>query len=207
MEVDDIINGICKHGDCVEIKFPFIIYSGIEIPAKESEKEKIFLFKEFTLKDSIELDKLSYSIKLTNGLYDASHTDYNIYRYLLLRRTVFSMDDKIFERENGWVSEKDWEILKSYPAPIINYALSLYEDSFSMSEEERKKMERETALLFGSKSGKVFDPSPGISSTFTLESLWDKFGLTKADIEKMTLKEYSKIKLILTKEAEKMRDV
>jgi len=207
MEIDDVIDNICLLGRNVKIEVPFVSYSGIEIPTKESLTKKIFIFKEFTLKDSLELDRLSYSIRNFNSFFDASFTDYNIYRYLMMRRTIISVGDKTFERQNGWMTKKDWDVFKTFPAPVLNYALSLYEDSFSMSEEEHKKLERETALLFGSKAGKVLDPSPGISMTFTLESLWDKFGLTKQDVENMPLKEYSKIKLILTKEAEKMRDV
>lgn len=206
MEIDKDIDELCRHDvESVLIKVPYVLYSGMEIPVKESESERKFRFKQMTLKDSMETDRFSYNIVL-NGIFDSSGTDYNLYRYLLLRRTLLSIDDKTFKRKNGWMEKEDWEVVRKMSGPIVLYALGKYEDSFVISDLERGKLEKESAILYGSKNGKILDPSPGLSMTCTLESLWDKFGLTKSDIENMPLKEYSKIKIILMKEAERMNN-
>jgi hypothetical protein len=198
--VDDIINAECKYGsDTCLIKTHASLYQNILLPDSDGNIEIKAVFNKMTVHDSLTLDRLSYSKQDNDNI---SSIDYTVYRSLLLRRCLISLDENVFERKNGWIVEEDWNKIKNYNAMILNHIMYEFEMTTVLTEEEESQIERQSVALFGTDAGKVNNPNPSISMYCTLLSVWDKFGLNIETLKSMKNSDYLKIREIMSKEAE-----
>ena len=64
------------------------------------------------------------------------------------------------------------------------------------------KIDRQCAVLFSDSSNGVTEASRAVSLYCTLSNFWDKFGLNKFDLEKLSYKDFCYLRFVVGKESE-----
>lgn len=203
--IEQLINDESKYGDCVVLRIGITNRNGVFLPDLNGEEILTACFKNMTIDDNFAIEKFSYERKSNSNGMDISASNFLTYKMLLLRRLLVSIDEFKPERKNGWIVEKDWNKIKAYNGMIISYLINEYEKTISVSDDDEKILERQSASLFGTDNGKVMNPHPGISMYCTLGSIWEKFGIDVSKLGDMTFDRFLMIKQIMGNEAEQTR--
>ena len=204
--IDNSVSIEAEHGKhFVEIVVPYSKTDNVLIPCEQSETKAKFLYKKKTIQDEKDIEKLSFVISQEENKIDNSNICVHLYRRLTLRKCLFSIDDWVLNRNNGWIVKKDWEEVKKLSAPIINSSLMLFDILTSLSEEEYDLIERQAVGLFASQSGSVLNPHPVISSYCSLSSLWEKMGIDQDGIGRVLNKDFLGFRMVTGAESEAMR--
>jgi hypothetical protein len=205
-DIDKSISVEAEKGkNFVEITFPCVAIDNIVVPCVKSDYVAKFLFKSKSVEDEKEIEKRSYIISQRPDKIDNSTICYPLYRRLTLRKCLFSIGDWFIERQNGWITEKDWDRVKNMSAPIINTALSLFDILTSLRAEEEALIERQATGLFASQNGGVLNPHPVLASYCSTATMWEKVGLGVNDMDKVLNKDYLGFRMITGAESDAMR--
>jgi len=203
--LERLINDESEYGSCVVLRIGVTKRGGVYMQDENGEETLTACFKKMTIDDNMAIERLSYEKKSNENGMDISASNFLIYRTILLRRLLLSIDDFKPERKNGWIVEKDWNIIKNYNGMIVSHLVDEYEKSISVSDDDEKLLGRQSAVLFGVDNGKVSNPHPGISMYCTLGSIWEKFGIDVSKLGDMTFDKFLLIKQIMGSEAEQQR--
>jgi hypothetical protein len=189
----------------VEIIVPYSKIDNVLLPCENSETVARFIYKKKTIQDEKDIEKLSFIISQEENKIDNSTICVHLYRRLTLRKCLFSIDDWLLNRNNGWIVKQDWDKVKKLSAPIVNSSLMLFDILTSLSEEEYDLIERQAVGLFASQSGSVLNPHPVVSSYCSLSSLWEKLGIDQAGIDRVLNKDFLGFRMITGAESDAMR--
>lgn len=205
-EADTAINDMTAYGkDAVVIRIPVVRYQNIILPASTSETISVFIFNRMNMEDELEISRYAYVFQKNAMGIDVSETDFNLYRYLTMRRMLVSIDDWECGRNAGWIVKEDWERVISMNGMLLNQALSAYENSQNLTDEESAILARQASIIFGSDNGKVMNPIHGLSLYCTLTAIWEKLGLGVDSLKAMRHDDYARIRSVMEKEAEAMK--
>lgn len=194
-----------KGKNFIEITFPCIPVDDVVLPCNSSDFVAKFLFKAKSIEDEKEIEKKSFIISQRPDKIDNSGVCYQLYRRLTLRKCLFAIGDWFVDRQNGWITERDWDRVKCMSAPILNSALSLFDILTSLRADEEALIERQAVGLYAAQGGGVSNPHPVLSSYCSTATMWEKIGLGVNDMDKVLNKDYLGFRMITGAESDAMR--
>ena len=152
-----------------------------------------FKFKTMTVEDFWFIDKYAKS-------------DSEEFKKLILKYQVLdcNLDIKL-EFTNNILTDESWEKLLELPAPLIDAFVEKYQETYLIDDDEAKKIERQSAILFSPNSRGVDDACEAITLFCVLGNFWEKFGINRFDLKKLSYKEYVQLRAVLSREIDRTK--
>lgn len=165
------------------------------------------VFRFFELNEKMSRDIRKIGLKK----YDCMNQSYYCYDYFnrkefilknLLSYCHLDFEIKLERDEFGSLTNDCLEyILKIHPS-ILDYFLTMYEESFSISDEYNDKLINQCHRLFADGSKGISDADESVSVYCNLVGFWEKMGLNYYDIQNLPEDLFYKLNLIMKKDNE-----
>ena len=181
---------------------------GMCLPSPSGDREEEAVFSVVTFGDNHAIEKaVTSEMDVGDGRTKVSVADLNEYKRLLVKRSLLSwtLDIPVERDASGWMTKECYERVSRIPAPLMAAFLRGLEDSMDVTDDEERRIDRQSALLFSRTGRGVADACEAVSMFCTLGNYWEKFGLNKFELPKLPYKEYLLLKIMLGKEAEASR--
>lgn len=128
------------------------------------------------------------------------------FKKLILKYQIIDCNlDIDLEFENEILTDKSWKELLNLPAPLLSEFVNKYQDSYLMDREEEIKLERQTAILFSPNTGGVENACETIKLYCVLGNFWEKFGINRFDLKKLSYKEYIGLRMVLNNQIDRTK--
>lgn len=119
-------------------------------------------------------------------------------RYLLQEWSL----GKLEKDSTGALTDECYEEVLSVDSRIINCFVDELNKSIEVSEDDRKEIDKQSAILFNENSRGVNNPNKAISDYCSLTSMAEKFDLNYYELLTFPLSTYMKLKMVMGNEAE-----
>jgi len=165
-------------------------------------------FAVMTCDDYWDIEKeASVVIKATEEREDDTTTlDHQEFQRLTVLRLLrsWSLDVPLeFDDETGWLTTRCAARVLGVCGPLLRALVEKYEEHMRIDDEESKKIERQSLVLFNSnRTGGVSNPCEAVSLFCLLGNFWEKFGLNRFQIGKLPYREYYMLRLMLANESD-----
>lgn len=129
-------------------------------------------------------------------------SDVNEMKRLVIKRNLLAWSLPIpIERRDGWMTEECYARVAKVAAPLMDALTDAYESRMEISKDEEEIVDRQCAVLFSRNSHGVSDACEAVSLYCTLGNYWDKFGIDRFSLAKMSFREFILLKMVLSKES------
>jgi len=129
--------------------------------------------------------------------HDNEETKRQLLRFQLLD---WSMDIPLEFDEAGRLSERCWRVVMKQPAPLIDAFITKYQQTYWVTVDDEKDIQRQCSILFGKNSRGVDNACEAVTLYCVLSSMWDKFGINWFDIKKLPYKQYVMLRMVVAQE-------
>lgn len=129
--------------------------------------------------------------------YDFVKLKQFVVRWLLKR---WNLPIELKRNANGELSDESYETVMRVHPSIMKYFMNRFEGTLFLSEEDRNKIAKQSAMLFHPKSKGVSNPHEAISMYCTFSGFWEKFGLNFFDMQRLPHDVYMKLKAVISTE-------
>jgi hypothetical protein len=187
--------------DTVKIKLSVSKFSGSYLPDINGKEEITVKFKTMSVVDYWTLSSLSKMEIVQNERTIAEEVDYEefnrqIIRYQLIDCSFIKLEFDELDR----LTEESWNKVLSQPAPLISALLDEYAKTYIITREEDESITKQAAILFSKNSRGVENACEAITLFCVLGTFWEKFGLKKDDLKKLSYKEYLMLRMVIAQE-------
>lgn len=119
----------------------------------------------------------------------------------MLRRMLVSWNLKVslcFDEELGFLDFNTMERVGLFkPSFIVDALIDEYESNFTVTEDEEKLIDKQSAILFAKNGQGVSNPCEAIRLFCKLSNFWDQLGLNKKDLSDMDYKHFQWLEQII----------
>lgn len=129
--------------------------------------------------------------------YDFMKLKHFIVKWLL---KSWNLPIELKRNSNGSLSDESYEIVMRMYPNIIKYFINRFENTLFLSEEDRNKITKQSAILFHPKSKGVNNPHEAISMYCNFSGFWEKFGLNYFEMQRLPHDVYMKLKAVMSTE-------
>ena len=172
-------------------------------PSEDGDEVMKAAFRTMTFNDYSQID-CDAMVETEIELGTIMTTDFELFEVLLLNRMLIGCNcvELEHDEETGWLTDESYKRFAELPAPLVEAFLNRYEMSINLTDEEELVMDRQAAILFAKNSRGVSNACEAVSKYCTFAGFWDKFGLNRFDLEKLSYREFMMLKFILGKDNE-----
>jgi len=188
--------------DKIHVSIPVVKKNGMWLP-NENGKDEIWAdFRKMTVDDYWTIESLTKKEITVDGGKKISDHDIDEAKALNLKFMLLDWNmsiDLCFD-ESGWITEECHKKIMLMPGPIMEALVSKYQDSYMISVEEEKQIDRQCSILFSKNSRGVENAAEAITLFCVLGNFWEKFGINRFDLKKLPYKEYVMLRMVLSRE-------
>jgi hypothetical protein len=177
------------------------------IPDSEGDVELWAIFKPMGVEDYWVVERSVKTPTERDGVRDVDYDTEEMERKILKNHLKkWSLDIPLqFDEEKDQLTDECLRVVLSQPAPLIGSFVEEYHNSFRITNEEKQQIDKQCAVLFSKNSRGVDAACDAVTLFCVLGNMWEKFGLNRFDLKKLSYKEYAQLRMVLSHEIEKQR--